>query len=513
MWFFKKWLTKSKVPLEGTDDLGEMERLIHFLESQCGDERFSKALDDRLKDYHQARKESKAGLLPGLYLLFEQALIQLGKTSDRELPDFRKSISNKFARNIGIPEFRVIFQHESKQEYLLCSMLLKGVLEKAYQVLGTASDNYLEDTLGVVERKIEEVFDSPDDDLTDLREALTQESKELFQKLSDRLGERLVINFYRSVYGELSHNYRLLDAFPIILTLFPEKALDDQQISLLNRDQMKKLLKQQVSSLQNANQTLNNEIQERKQAQQQLEKSEVRVTSLNEQLEKQIDRLESANKELESFSYSVAHDLRAPLRAIDGFSKILLEDYKETLDDEGQRLLGIISGNVQKMGKLIDGLLTFSRLSRKSVEFKLINTKSIVDEVINTLQVNGKSLSVKDLPMVKGERDLIQQVFTSLISNAVKFTSREKEPKIEIGCTKKDGTFEFFVRDNGVGFDMNYYDKLFGVFQTLHSEDDLKGTGVGLAITQKIIEKHKGKIWAESNVGEGASFHFTMPQA
>ena len=512
MWFFKKWFSKSKSDSDSLDIYDDADHLISFLEKKCVKDGISKAIDDLLKDYRNSSGETKLNLLPGLYLLFEQYLVQINRLGDHDLSGFRSDIKTRYPSVCSNYNFNVILQSEIHQEYLLCAFLLQEVLKKAYNVIGTATDNFLEESVKALESRIHAVINDQDHSVESLKEKIITQSKDLYSKLKERLGERLVINFYRSAYGTLSHNYRLLDGFPIILTLFPDKAMDDHQISLLNRDQMKKLLKEQVSSLQNANVSLNNEIKEREQIQKDLVASESRIKLLNEQLERQIDKLENANKELESFSYSVAHDLRAPLRAIDGFANMLLEDYKNALDDEGKRLIHVISGNVDKMAKLIDGLLTFSRLSRKSIELKLVNSKSIVSEVLNDLEIPNNHVHIADLPMIMGERELIKQSFEYLISNAVKFSRDRADPMIEIGCLEKPEYFEFYVKDNGIGFDMSYYNKLFGVFQTLHSDGDYQGIGIGLAITQKIITKHNGKIWAKGEPDKGATFCFSIPK-
>lgn len=239
---------------------------------------------------------------------------------------------------------------------------------------------------------------------------------------------------------------------------------------------------------------------------------EVQIKTLNEKLESQIEMLESTNKELESFSYSVSHDLRAPLRAIDGFSKIIMEDHADKFDEEATRLLNVIITNSNKMGNLIDDLLTFSRVTRKATDFKPVDMESIVTEIIQEQAIDPSIIHLEELPSIKGEATQLKQIYSNLISNAVKFSHKQAEPKVEIGCNEKDGECTFYVKDNGVGFDMKYYSKLFGVFQRLHSNDEFKGTGVGLSIVEKVVSKHKGKVWAESEEGHGASFFFTIPK-
>jgi signal transduction histidine kinase len=243
------------------------------------------------------------------------------------------------------------------------------------------------------------------------------------------------------------------------------------------------------------------------------------IRRLNSELEQRVRertaQLEATNKELESFSYSVSHDLRAPLRAIDGFSMILEEDYMPRLDDEGKRVLSVIRRNSQNMGRLIDDLLMFSRLGRLDVSFGDIDMNQLTDEVLAELQLQGARqwpAIVRDrLPPARADRTLLRQVWMNLLSNAIKFSTAATQPRIDIGAHIKAGECIYHVRDNGAGFDMRYYDKLFGVFQRLHSADEYPGTGVGLAIVQRIIARHGGRVWAEAAVNAGATFYFSLP--
>ena len=247
---------------------------------------------------------------------------------------------------------------------------------------------------------------------------------------------------------------------------------------------------------------LNQEIAERKKAE--------------EELEKHTLKLEAANKELEAFSYTVSHDLRSPLRAIDGFSKILAEEYASTLDQEGQRLLKVISANVGKMGKLIDDILSLSRLGRKTMTFQTIDLNKLVKKIQEEIMVEGSDRTIhwqiKKLPSIRADLTLIQQVFTNLMTNAVKFTQTRKTAEIEIESKTDDGQLILYVKDNGVGFNMQYVDKIFEVFQRLHRDDEFEGTGVGLAIVRRIVQRHEGRIWAEAEVDKGATIFFTLPQ-
>ncbi len=250
-----------------------------------------------------------------------------------------------------------------------------------------------------------------------------------------------------------------------------------------------------------------------------LKKAEDDIRKLNDELEQKViertSQLESVNKELESFSYSVSHDLRAPIRAINGYTRIIVEDYSEKIDAEGTKVLQAIISNSKKMGELIDDLLAFSKLGRKQVSFSEINMLDLVcsvqDELLFDEGENTPEFNIGELFPAMGDKSLIKQVWINLISNAIKYSRYKEKTTIEISSHRTVNNVIYKVKDEGAGFDMEYYDKLFGVFQRLHSQDEFEGTGIGLAIVQKIVNRHNGTVWAKSKVNEGTSFYFTLP--
>jgi signal transduction histidine kinase len=238
-----------------------------------------------------------------------------------------------------------------------------------------------------------------------------------------------------------------------------------------------------------------------------------KIDQLNAELAHQVAELAAVNKELETFSYSVSHDLRAPLRAIDGFSQVLETDHAAVLDPEAIRYLSRIRSNVRRMGLLIDDLLKFSRLSRKELDTQAVDMASLVRNVLDDLARSRQhpQIRMNELPTAQGDIDLLRQVWINLIDNAIKYSGKRPKPRIEISGHQAGDETRYTVRDNGVGFDMAYADKLFGVFQRLHRQDEFEGTGVGLAIVQRVIHRHGGRIWAEAAPDGGAAFHFTLP--
>jgi PAS domain S-box-containing protein len=249
-----------------------------------------------------------------------------------------------------------------------------------------------------------------------------------------------------------------------------------------------------------------------------LKQSEEELSHLNASLEIRVAertaQLEESNREMEAFSYSVSHDLRAPLRVIHGFTQMFKEEYGSRVDDEGRRIFSVIDSSALRMGQLIDDLLALSKIGRRELVMTRIDMKNLAEQVVSEQVITAPeqipSIIVRDIPDAEGDPGTIKIVFSNLISNAIKYSSKNPQPRIEIGSFTKDQAPVYYVRDNGVGFDMQYYDKLFRVFQRLHSHRDYEGNGIGLAVIERIIRRHNGKVWAEGEPDKGALFCFTI---
>ena len=228
------------------------------------------------------------------------------------------------------------------------------------------------------------------------------------------------------------------------------------------------------------------------------------------------NQLEAANKELEAFSYSVSHDLKAPVRAIEGFSRRLVAKHAANLDTEGIRLLNVVCTNTKRMNQLIDDLLAFSRLGQQQIRKSVIDlsvlTKHIFQQFLDQAPERDLQLTVNDLPLVLGDPNLIKQVMVNLLANAIKYTRPGKPAVIEVGGRSEGSETFYYIKDNGIGFDERYAHKIFGTFERLHSADEYEGTGIGLAIVKRIIERHGGRVWAEGKLNDGATFYFALPK-
>jgi light-regulated signal transduction histidine kinase (bacteriophytochrome) len=300
------------------------------------------------------------------------------------------------------------------------------------------------------------------------------------------------------------------DPQALILLLETELATTNHEVMVLTLE-LEQRVAERVAQLSQANQDLVKEVSVRRRA-------EEMVGRLNQDLEQRAGLLEAANKELESFSYSVSHDLRAPLRHILGFAKMLQEDVMPALSGKPLEHFNKITESATRMSALIDDLLYFSRFSHVELTRESVNLNTVVESVIgdHVSEVKGRTIVWKraQLPRVWGDRALLRQVLVNLVSNALKYSRKSDPAEIEIGV-QESGPQEtvFFVRDNGAGFDSRYADKLFGVFQRLHKASEFEGTGIGLATVRRIIARHGGKTWAEGKVGQGATFYFSLATA
>ncbi|MCF6240459.1 MAG: ATP-binding protein [Bacteroidales bacterium] len=241
------------------------------------------------------------------------------------------------------------------------------------------------------------------------------------------------------------------------------------------------------------------------------------VNMARKELQETNRALQLANEDLEAFSYSVSHDLKAPLRAIEGFLKIIMAKYSEYIDDEGKELFSLIFNNLSRMKELIDGLLQFSHIQRKKIIYSEINIeqifKKVYDELSSDIDPRKYRFYMKKLPACKGNINLIERVITNILSNAIKYSDTDRKTIIEVSAKEKHNTIIYAVKDNGIGFDMKYADKIFNVFQRLHTVEEYQGTGIGLSLVKRIITKHGGKIWVESEKGKGTTFYFSLPAA
>jgi len=312
-------------------------------------------------------------------------------------------------------------------------------------------------------------------------------------------------------YMDMWPGIETTEVFAIIKKCMEERSFHHFENEFIFPDGSNGWFELSVQPVQEGVMILSNNVTERKLA-------EEGIINLNRELEQKVTnrtiQLQEALKDLESFSYSVSHDLRAPLRHIIGFIEILCKKKADNLDGDGKRYLSIITSSAKEMGVLIDDLLSFSRIGRSAVKKTQLDMNSLINGIIeeNREEISNRNIKItlNSLPPVSADPNLLRQVWVNLIANSIKYTGKEENPEIEIGF-HQDTEGIYYIKDNGAGFDMNYYDKLFGVFQRLHSSGEFEGTGIGLANVKRIIDKHEGKIWAEGKVGEGAVFYFTLP--
>jgi len=316
----------------------------------------------------------------------------------------------------------------------------------------------------------------------------------------------LTFTLYIDPFGitnAVGHLFQITSFYLIYLAIIETSLTKPQEILFRQLKQNEEKLTKNLQQLDHKNLELKQEIAERKR--------------VEVELKERTRQLENVNKELESFSYSVSHDLRAPLRAIDGYTRMILKRQLDKFDKETLRQFNVIRDNARSMNQLIDDLLAFSRLGRQDMVRSLIDMESLNREIWEKLQEANPdrrmNLKLDQLPPVMGYQALIKQMRKNILENSFKFTKIRDVALIEIGGFIKENEIVYYIRDNGIGFDMSYYDKLFGVFQRLHSPDEYEGTGIGLSIVQRIIQRHGGRVWAESKIDEGACFYFMLPKS
>lgn len=343
------------------------------------------------------------------------------------------------------------------------------------------------------------------DDAYSERAQLEETQRAIINILEDAMSEKAeVVKIHRALLNILddssSEKTRVDEALSAVLNILDDANTEAAELRTTQR------------AMINILEDIDAETNERK-------KSEEQVRMLNKDLEARVAHrtaaLTEAVNDLEDFTYSMAHDLGIPLRAIDGFSHILLHDYEDKLDEEGKRLLNTVRNSTQRMGRLIDDMLQFARARRLAITYSEIDMEGLVHAVFEELQpsVGGRrlQLDIEHIPRAWADGAMMHQVFHKLLSNAIKFSRSMDPARIKVGGSIVGNEAVYFVNDNGVGFDMQFADKLFGMFQRLHGVDEFEGTGIGLAIVKRIVTRHGGRVWAESKVKEGATIYFTLP--
>jgi len=420
------------------------------------------------------------------------------KKVEKDLQDHEETIRKQFLTLKGINESieSPIFSLDTKYRYTSFNKVHAATMRSLYAVNIELGENMLNYMTLIEDREIAK---------QNLDKALQGEYilEEAYSG-DDHLSKL----YFKISHNPIKDNEGKVVGLAVLATDLTARKKAENEIILLN-EQLENRVKERTAALDKNN----IELKESKIALVNYLKDLKEKSTVLEQTGRQ---LKESNAELESFSYSVSHDLRAPLRAINGFSKILAEDYEIKLDSEGKKLLALIGSNTQKMSRLIDDLLSFSRIGKKEVNAGLVNMSSLFQSVIKEQEpiTNLKNIAfiINKIPAANADINMVEIVITNLISNAIKFSGKEDKMVIEIQGEEKGDEIVYSIKDNGVGFSMKYADKLFGVFQRLHSEAEFEGTGVGLALVKRIIHKHGGKVWAQSEPGKGATFYFSLPK-
>jgi PAS domain S-box-containing protein len=357
--------------------------------------------------------------------------------------------------------------------------------------------------------------------IDEVSEILKEDKKVIDQQESIEIPQEVYIDKFGSI--RYLHTYKV----PFKTTPEEKKAILVVSIDVTQRklatDEIKKYqahleekISERTSELKNINEELLNKRMALEKTNTELRKEVIERKKAEESTSRFARRIESTNKELEAFSSAIAHDLRTPLRSIEGFSEILVEEYLSNIDEEGRRLINIIMQNTKFMGTLIEDILSFVSLSRQDVVYSDIDMENILKEVIVMLKkMNpGRRLrfEIKNILPVRGDKSMIRQVFLSLVGNAIKFTKMRDVGIVEMGSRSEDGNNIYYVKDNGIGFDMKYSENIFEMFKRLHLKEEYEGTGVGLSFVRRAINKHGGRVWAEGQANRGATFYFSLPK-
>ena len=524
-------------------DVDAMEKTVEIIDTQFKE--FRAIVEGRDKELEDISMELSLGLSEALEALNKIASgdprVRISEVSENELIAKLKQVVNISAKEIGtIVDQSHEFAIGLAEHFDILNRVSKGELS------ARITEDSQDELLRVLGRVTNQMIEGVSREITERKRAeeLLQESEKKYRSLienipditwmADREGKVIFISpNIEEVCGYTPEEiYEAGDIFlfekihpdnvervkEMFELLFTKGKMFDVEYRIQRKDEKWIWLRNRASIIRGKDDVLYADglarnITERKKAEEEIHK-------LNEELEQRVlqrtAQLEAANKDLEAFSYSVSHDLRAPLRAITGFSSMLLEDYADKLDGEGKRLFDVIRGNSKKMGKLIDDLLALSRIGRKDIELSKINVdklaRAMFDEIKATVPEREIQFDIKPLPPARVDEGMIRQVFFNLLTNAIKFTRLREIATIELGGYVEDYENIYYVKDNGVGFDMQYANKLFGAFQRLHSEKEFEGTGIGLATVKRIVNRHGGKIWAEGKVNEGATFYFTLPK-
>lgn len=500
-------------PASSSDDASQAANLVRKLAGWLGPSQHTTTIDRRIADFLSAPPGRQRALLPSLYLVLEEFLIDAnGPGLDRTR--LRSEIRTEFPGLIADPAFGLIFEPPPRQEVLLCRSALTGILLRGTELLGGAGREAFISALAWLETVPDNPEHPPPLGVQDPLPSTPDEWVELLSRLAARtaarlesmLGEAATAGIFETIYREHAESYVLLDSFAVIVGLLPRELVDEAKLGLLNRRQVQRLVLDEVERLRETNDLL-----EAKNAE--LESLQVQLRAANQQLQQRAAELTASNQELEAFAYSVAHDLKQPLRTVTSFSQILQHRYAAGLEPQAADYLGRVVTASQHMGELIDSLLKLSRVTRAPLRRERVDLSRlahrVVDDLLATQPNPAARVDIEDSLVGEGDVELLQDVLENLLGNAWKFSRPVEAPVIEFRCERKDDRDVYYVRDNGVGFDPDHAAQLFVAFQRLHG-GEFEGAGIGLATVHRIVTRHGGEIWAEGSPGQGATFYFTL---